>query len=64
MADRTGWYPEIAAMREALRRVVGDHQAPSDCYSTGPLHGDYRDYQCPSCAAKWLLDAAIAAKGE
>lgn len=34
-----------------LERVIGDHNPPRDCYSTGLLHGDLRDFACPSCEA-------------
>lgn len=34
-----------------LRRVIGDHNAPGDCYSTGPHEGNAMDHICPSCAA-------------
>jgi len=41
-----------AMLREALEAVIGDHNAPADCYSTGPLTGDpIKDTRCPSCAA-------------
>lgn len=40
-----------------LDRVVGDHDAPRDCYATGPLTGDtIMDLvSCPSCEAIVLL---------
>ena len=44
-----------AALRRALERVVGDHHAPSDCYSTGPLTGTPMDEMCPSCDAIRIL---------
>ena len=40
---------EIARWKELAIRAVGDHWAPNDCYSTGPLHGDIRDEMCPAC---------------
>lgn len=42
-------------LREALhaaRNVIGDHTAPGDCYSTGPVTGDFTSdlLVCPSCS--------------
>lgn len=46
----------IAQLEEALREVIGDHNAPGDCFSTGPLTGDpLRDARCPACAASRIL---------
>ena len=45
----------IEDLIHTLRRVIGDHNAPSDCYSSGPFHGDARDDVCPSCEAIRLL---------
>lgn len=43
---------EVARLREALGRVIGDHTAPSDCFSTGPLTGNpVMDSACPACDA-------------
>lgn len=49
-------------LEKALKRVVGDHNAPNDCYATGPLTGNlYEDLvSCPSCEAESLL-AEVAA---
>ncbi len=47
---------EIKRLVTALRRVVGEHNAPADCYSTGPVHGDARDGVCPSCEALRILE--------
>ena len=57
------------ALAEALkegRRAIGDHNAPSDCYATGPLTGDpIRDLvQCPACSFIAMYDAALAAYQE
>lgn len=43
---------------EQLRRVIGDHFAPNDCYATGPLTGNaYTDLvSCPSCEGERLLE--------
>jgi hypothetical protein len=40
-----------------LKRVVGSHYAPEDCYATGPLTGDYIQdlVACPSCQALSLI---------
>ncbi len=38
-----------------LRRVIGEHIATVDCYSSGPFYGDARDDVCPSCEAINLL---------
>lgn len=51
---------EIAMLRGQLKRVVGWHNAPGDCYSTGPLHSDYRDAMCPSCEAETMLKNTVA----
>lgn len=49
-----------AALREG-RRAIGDHNAPNDCYATGPLTGDeYRDLvECPACSFILNYDAAL-----
>ena len=47
---------KIKRLTDALRKVIGDHNAPSDCYSSGPFYGDARDDVCPSCDALRLLD--------
>lgn len=45
--------------RSQLERVVGVHNAPNDCYATGPMTGDeYLDLvSCPSCEAVAMLSA-------
>lgn len=40
---------ERDALRKMAERMCGDHIAPADCYSTGPLTGGWEDSQCPSC---------------
>ena len=47
----------IAELEAHLRRVIGDHNAPRDCYSTGPMTGDpILDLViCPSCSAMEFL---------
>ena len=57
--------PRVQAMVDALgeaRRAIGDHFAPMDCYTTGPLTGDWhRDMvECPACAFIAAHDAALA----
>lgn len=42
---------EIEELVAAIRRVIGDHNPPDDCYSTGPFHGDWQDLACPACEA-------------
>lgn len=41
----------VAALHEG-RRAIGDHNAPNDCYATGPLTGNpILDFvQCPACS--------------
>jgi hypothetical protein len=50
---------EVEAHNERLvealkiaRRAIGDHNAPGDCYVTGPATGDFVDdhIECPACA--------------
>lgn len=58
--------PRVKALMESMtvaRRAIGDHAAPNDCYSTGPLTGDnYIDLvQCPACTFIELHDKALAA---
>ena len=45
----------IEKLTYTLRRVIGEHTAPADCYSSGPFYGDTRDDVCPSCNAIRLL---------
>ena len=46
-----------AAQRDAtrlvgvIRRVIGDHNPPGDCYSTGPITGTMADHVCVACEA-------------
>lgn len=42
---------DMSVLVDLIMRLVGDHNAPEDCYSTGPFHGDARDLVCPACAA-------------
>lgn len=46
-----------AKLRKQLQRVIGCHNPPNDCYSTGPLTGnEFVDLvSCPSCEAEALL---------
>jgi len=50
----------VEALREG-RRAIGDHIAPNDCYTTGPLTGDdYRDLvECPACSFIAMYDKAL-----
>lgn len=52
----------VERLRAHLERVIGEHIAPGDCYSTGPQFGDARDFTCPSCDAR--ADLAPRAEGE
>lgn len=54
--------PELLAALHEGRRAIGDHNAPDDCYATGPMTGDpIRDLvQCPACSFIVMHDAAIA----
>lgn len=58
MADRIAQQEaRIRELEAQLKRVVGEHSAPHDCYATGPLTGDpFSDLaSCPSCEALALL---------
>jgi hypothetical protein len=52
----------LSALREA-RRAIGMHNAPNDCYATGPLTGnEFRDLvECPACSFIALHDEIEAA---
>lgn len=59
--------PDLLEALHEGRRAIGDHNAPNDCYATGPLTGDaYRDLvECPACRFIAMYDAAISrATGE
>lgn len=71
-AERDAAIANASALTHHLAQVIGDHNAPSDCYSSGPIFGDPRDAICPACAALHFLsnprasvdsgrDAAISA---
>lgn len=56
---------EAPAMLEALRegvRAIGDHNAPIDCYATGPVTGNpFRDLvQCPACSFLAMAEPILA----
>lgn len=58
---------ENERLRGALvegRRAIGGHDAPNDCYATGPRTGDvYRDLvECPACIFIATLDAIDQAR--
>ena len=60
-------HSEVETLRNLAkvgRLVVGDHHAPNDCYSTGPMTGDpVTDLvACPSCSFVRLFDAAMGEK--
>lgn len=46
----------IQRMASLVKRVVGDHHAPQDCFSSGPLTGTAEDDMCPACAALRFLE--------
>ena len=54
--------PELLEALIEGRRAIGDHDAPNDCYATGPMTGNhYRDLvECPACSFIAMYDAAIA----
>ena len=71
-AERDAAIANVSALTQHLTQVIGDHNAPSDCFSSGPMFGDPRDAICPACAALHFLsnprasvdsgrDAAISA---
>ncbi len=54
-AERDAAIANASALTHHLAQVIGDHNAPSDCYSSGPIFGDARDAVCPACAALHFL---------
>lgn len=59
--------PDLLEALHEGRRAIGEHFAPNDCYSTGPITGNYfRDLvQCPACSFIEMYDATIGKiKGE
>lgn len=54
----------VEALKEG-RRAIGTHDAPHDCYATGPMTGnEYRDLvECPACSFIEMHDAAPRAAG-
>ncbi len=54
--------PELLEALKIGRRAIGEHNAPSDCYATGPLTGNhFADLvQCPACLFIHMYDAAVA----
>ena len=61
IASAPALYEALEELVEAAERVVGEHNAPHDCWSMGPSTGDpIKDYViCPGCV---LLNEAIAAR--
>lgn len=43
---------ELEGALRSARRAIGDHNAPYDCYATGPLTGDPMAdlVECPACS--------------
>jgi hypothetical protein len=54
----------LCETREALEFVIGDHNIPGDCYSTGPVTGTPLDAVCPSCSGIRVLARHAALAGE
>lgn len=54
-AERDAAIAKASALTQHLERVIGEHYAPSDCFSSGPMFGDARDAVCPACAALHFL---------
>ncbi len=46
----------LAKLLDLAERAIGDHHAPNDCYSTGPLNGDATDLVCPACEFRAALE--------
>ncbi len=55
-AERDVATANASALTQHLTQVIGDHNAPSDCYSSGPMWGDARDAICPACEALRFLN--------
>lgn len=55
---------EAVRLLEVARDAIGMHNAPRDCYSTGPLYGDARDTVCPACRFIAQHDAFLATQQE
>ena len=51
---------DVERLGYILRRVIGEHCAPNDCYSTGPITGTVADHVCPSCEGLKYLDSRAA----
>jgi hypothetical protein len=54
--ERDAVIARASALTHHLTQVIGEHYAPSDCYSSGPLLGDARDVVCPACEALRFLN--------
>ncbi len=54
--------PDMFECLEEGRRAIGQHNAPTDCYATGPVTGDtFRDLvQCPACSFISMYEAVKA----
>lgn len=53
---------KLRALLNKADRAIGDHYAPSDCYSTGPLTGNLAlDSECPACT--YIAARQAAAEG-
>lgn len=65
IGDTCNAHDDLVTALKEMRRAIGDHNAPLDCYATGPLTGDpIRDLiQCPACSAIAMHDAALVKAG-
>jgi hypothetical protein len=52
--------PELLEALKLGITAIGEHNAPNDCYSTGPLTGTINDHLCPACAFLKQARQAIA----
>lgn len=52
---------ELIELIELMRLAIGEHNAPNDCYSTGPLSGNPVSdlVACPACSAIAKYDAVM-----
>lgn len=39
---------ELRGVADEMAKEMG-HDVPGECWSTGPLYGDFRDLLCPGC---------------
>lgn len=53
--------PELLEALRSARHAIGDHHAPGDCYSTGPVTGNFviDHLSCPACSFLARYDAVM-----